>query len=142
MMRALLDTDVVLDLLLERQPFATEAERIWRANDAGEFDAYISAITPVNVFSIARRPRDAATARQAVSAALAGMRVCPVDRAVLQAALATPFADFEDAARHSAAIIGGLDAIIARNGADYAGAALPIFSPADFPSHLAMLPRP
>jgi len=53
--RVLLDTNVVLDFLLDRVPFADAAATLWQANDAGKITAYVSAITPANVFYIARK---------------------------------------------------------------------------------------
>ena len=55
MIRVLLDTNVVLDFLLDRQPFADAAAEIWRANEAGRIEAFVSVITPVNVFYITRK---------------------------------------------------------------------------------------
>lgn len=46
-MRVLLDTNVVLDLFLDREPFADNAEIIWTANEKKQIDGYVSAITPV-----------------------------------------------------------------------------------------------
>jgi predicted nucleic acid-binding protein len=45
MMRILLDTNVVLDVLLERQPFVNEARRVWSASDEGLFEAGISSFS-------------------------------------------------------------------------------------------------
>ena len=47
-MRALLDTNIVLDLLMKREPFAQDAAAIWEANRQGRFDGYVSAIKPFN----------------------------------------------------------------------------------------------
>lgn len=49
-MRVLLDNDVVLDFLTARQPFFTEAERIFQHLDSGKIEGFVSTITPVNVF--------------------------------------------------------------------------------------------
>ena len=54
-MRALLDTNIVLDLLLKRDLFAQDAVSIWEANRLGRFDGYVSAITPITVFYVARK---------------------------------------------------------------------------------------
>jgi len=64
--RVLLDTNVVLDFLLDRAPFADEAAALWQANDDGRIEAYVSAITPVNVFYVARKLKGIETARQLV----------------------------------------------------------------------------
>jgi len=50
-MRVLLDTNVVLDFLLDRPPFAEAAAYLWQANEEGRIEAHISVITPVNVFT-------------------------------------------------------------------------------------------
>ena len=76
MTRVLLDTNVVLDFLLDREPFADAAAALWLANDEGPIEAYVSVITPVNVFYIARKLKGAATARHLVESLLAACRVC------------------------------------------------------------------
>jgi predicted nucleic acid-binding protein len=138
-MRALIDTDVVLDLLLKRPPFFADAFVLWQAADQGRFERYVAAITPINVFYIARKSNGAALARQVVAELLAVVRVAPVDAAILQAAINSGLADFEDAVQVASALALGLDAIVTRNLADYAGAPLPAYTPADF---LRRLPTP
>ena len=54
-MRVLLDTNVVLDFLLDREPFADAAAALWEAGRNGQIENYVSALTPVNVFYIARK---------------------------------------------------------------------------------------
>jgi len=114
-MRVLLDTDVVLDLLLDRPGFADHAAAIWEANEQGRLEAHVSAITPVNVYYIARKLKGAEKARQAVAELLSALRVCPLDRTALQAALSLPLTDYEDAVQLASAIASQLDAIITRN---------------------------
>ena len=69
-----------LDFLLDRAPLADAAAALWQANDDGRIEAYVSVITPVNVFYIARKLKGAATARQLVESLLAavpGVRAGP-----------------------------------------------------------------
>jgi predicted nucleic acid-binding protein len=54
-MRALIDTNILLDLLLDRPPFADGAEAIWEACRDSRFDGYVSAISLINVFYIVRK---------------------------------------------------------------------------------------
>lgn len=65
-MRALLDTNIVLDFLLDRPPFAEAAAAIWDALAQKRFEGYVSAITPVNLFYIARKLKGAEMARASV----------------------------------------------------------------------------
>jgi len=130
-MRVLLDTNVVLDHLLNRTPWANEATALWRASRAGEFDAFVSAITPVNVFYIARKSAGAVLARRITGSLLAAVDVCTVDQTVLRAALTLAFKDYEDAVQHASATAAQMDAIVTRDPAGYTNASLPILSPAD-----------
>ncbi|HEX9926678.1 MAG TPA: PIN domain-containing protein [Anaerolineae bacterium] len=138
-MRVLFDTNIILDLFLDRAPFADEAAKLWQANADGRVEGYVSAITPVNLFFIARRLRDRSTAFQAVAEVLAVMSICPVDQMALESALTLPFSDYEDAVQHASAISSGIDAIVTRNTKDFTGATVSVFVPADL---LSRLPPP
>lgn len=138
-MRALIDTNILLDLLLDRPPFADNAEAIWEAARTGRFEGYVAAISPVNVFYIVRKARGVDQARQAVQALLAAFEICTLDQASLQNALALPLADYEDAVQLVGAMVNRLDGIVTRNPTDFAGALISVFSPETF---LAQLPPP
>jgi predicted nucleic acid-binding protein len=135
-MRVLLDTDVVLDVIMARDPFAEAAGELLDLNEQGLFEAHISGITPVNIFYIARKAKSAAGLRQAVEHLLRAVQVCPINHAILTDALSSPLTDYEDAVQHACAVAGGLDAIVTRNLEDYKNATLPVFAPADFLGHL------
>ena len=62
-----------------------------------------------------------------------------LNRAVLTAALALDFDDYEDAVVHEAAVAVDADAIVTRNGADFAGSAVPIFTPGELLAAIAVL---
>jgi predicted nucleic acid-binding protein len=142
-MRALLDTDVVLDALLRRAQFVVDSYALWQACAAGRLEGWISAITPVNVFYIARKQVGADQARQHVADLLTAFQVLPIDAAALRAAQSLPMADFEDAVQAAtAAAAAGLDALITRNTKDYAGAPLPILTPAEALARLAAAEPP
>ncbi len=131
-MRVLLDTDVVLDVILGCEPFAKEAAEILDLSEQGAFDAYVSAITPLNVFYVARKARTKADLRQAVHGLLQTVCVCTIDESVLANAFTLSFQDYEDAVQHCCATANNLEGIVTRNLKDYKNATLPVFSPADF----------
>lgn len=131
-MLVLLDTDVVLDLVLAREPFAQVSAQLFKLHEQRKIDAYIAAITPINVFYITRKIKSAQAARQAVELLLSSLAVCPLSHRVLDEAYKLPFADYEDAVQHASATAHGLDTIITRDINDYKNATLPVFSPADF----------
>lgn len=139
-MRVLLDTDVVLDFVLERASFFEAAGELFELAAQDAYVGYVSAITPVNIFYLGRKVKGAAPTQQAIRDLLTAVQVCPVDQTVLKDAFALPFADYEDAVQHASAAAAGLDAIVTRNLDDYKNATLPVFSPTDFLNHLKTRP--
>ncbi len=135
-MRALLDTDVVLDVILALEPFARASTDLLNLNEQGLFEAYISGITPINIFYIAHKAKVRGNLREAIRQLLLSVRVCPLDHAILTTALALPFSDYEDAVQYASATENHPDAIVTRNLDDYRNATLPIFSPTDFLNQL------
>lgn len=135
-MRVLLDTDVVLDYALGREPFAQNAGKLLELNAQGAFDGYVSGITPINVFYVARKMLGRDKVRQILADFLLAFRVCPIDRSILTDAFALPVTDYEDAVQCTSAIASELDAIVTRNLKDYENAPLPVLSPAAFLNQL------
>src|SRR5881628_2029174 len=124
-MRVLLDTDVILDVITARVPFTAEAAELLDLCEQGAFEAYISALTPLNVFYIARKAESSANLRESVKDLLRTVKVCPLDDSVLNAAFALPFSDYEDAVQHCCATDAELEAIVTRNVRDYKNSTLP-----------------
>ena len=54
-MRALIDTNVVIDFLQERQPFVEDASRLFERVDNGEVKGFIAATTITNIYYIVRQ---------------------------------------------------------------------------------------
>lgn len=135
-MRVLFDTDVVLDLLLDRAPFAQDAAALFELHEQGRLDGYVSGVTVVNVFYVTRKLKGMDTARRAVEELMKALDVCPLDRNVLADAQRLPFSDYEDAVQHACAAASGLDAVVTRNLEDYKNAVLHVFSPDGLLKHL------
>ena len=131
-MQILLDTNVILDLFLERTEFVENAALLWKAHETGRLTAFVSGITPVNLFYIARKFRGREAAQAAVTALLGALPVAGISQTVLQNALELGFKDYEDAVQHASAAALNLDAIITRNLSDFAGATIPVHSPSEF----------
>jgi predicted nucleic acid-binding protein len=127
--RVLIDTNIVLDFLLQREPFSQEAELLFQAIDAGEVVSYVTATTLTDIFYISRRhTRSIEQARQAVSETLIAMMICPIDRAVLESAFNSGLADFEDAIQIFGAVAQGLEAIVTRDAQGFLSSPIPVLS--------------
>lgn len=128
-MRVLVDTNIVLDFLLQREPFSQDAELLFQAIDVGEIVGYVTATTLTDIFYISRRhTRSVEQARQAVSEILTAMMICPVDRVVLESAFNSGLADFEDAVQIFSAVIQGSEAIVTRDAQGFLSSPIPVLS--------------
>lgn len=136
-LRVLVDTNVALDLLLQRAPWYTAAQPFWQARDAGRLIAYLSASTLTDISYIGRRHAGPAQARQAVERCLREFGLIPVSRAVLEAALALGGPDFEDDVQIACAQLAGLDLIVTRDAAGFRHSSLPAIDPADIVGYLS-----
>ena len=134
--RVLLDTNVVLDVLLKREPGLAEAQALWRAVDDERLTAFLPASVLTDIFYVARRLTDSLRARQAVQVCLDAFEMAAVDRSVLERAQVLAGADFEDNVRIACAELNQLEAIVTRDPADYAGSPIPVWSPGVCRRHL------
>jgi predicted nucleic acid-binding protein len=137
MMRVLIDTDVVLDLMLKRAAFYADAFALWQAGDQGRYDRYVAAMTPINAYYIARKMLGASDARLVIGALLAATKICAIDDHVLRTAHGSSTSDFEDAVQIAAAHHTGMDVIVTRNTDDYTGSPIPVLTPAQLLAKLA-----
>ena len=137
-MKVLLDTNVVLDVLLERQPWLSCAQTIWQAGLDGRLESCISASVCTDVFYIGRRSMGARKARQAVRDCLDVLTILTVDREILEHAHALAIVDdFEDAVQVACATHYQLDAIVTRDATgDFEQAAIPVWTPEELISRL------
>lgn len=133
--RVLLDTNVVLDWLLDRSPWADEALPLWQARDTGRIIAYIPASVLTDIFYIARRQVGAVAALAAVDRSLA-LEVVAVDKTILLRARALPGGDFEDNVAMACAEAERLDFIITRNTEDFQHSPVKAIEPLTFVKHL------
>lgn len=136
-LRVLVDTNVVLDLLLQREPWYTSAQPFWQAHNTRRLVAYLPASTITDIFYIGRRHAGLVAARQAVERCLHEFGLLPVYRAVLEAALALPGPDVEDNVQIACAEFAGLDLIITRDTGGFRYASIPAVEPAAIVGYLA-----
>ena len=128
-MRVLIDTNIVLDFLWQREPFFQDADLLFQAIDAGQLIGYVTATTLTDIFYISRKhTRSVEQARQAVLETLTAMVICPIDRAVLESAFNSGLVDFEDAVQIFGAVAQGLDAILTRDNKGFLSSPIPVLS--------------
>lgn len=136
-MRVLLDTNVVLDVLLQRGEWLVDAEHIWEASEDGRLESCVTASTITDIYYVSRRLAGQQKAREAIRVCLDAMTLLPIDRGVLVSAFSREGADFEDDVQMASAETHGLDAIITRDTAGFSACAIAVLSPKELIERLA-----
>ncbi len=135
-MKILIDTNVVLDLLLEREPFVENAILLFEQIEQGNLEGHIAATTITNIFYIIRKTEGREVAIAAINRLLIGLQFCVVDRQTIETALSLGLKDFEDSIQLACATLSQLDAIVTRDRKDFIGSNLPIYSPTELLNQL------
>jgi len=130
-MRVLLDTNVLLDVLLNREPWVKESSAVWQAHDDGRVVGHVMACALADIFYIARRLKGLETAFEAVGVCLDAFVVCGVERQTLEQARALPGNDFEDNLQIACASSTGLDAIVTRD-KGFSSTTVSVLTPEEF----------
>lgn len=131
-MKVLFDTNVILDVLLDREPFADDASLLLAKVEQSEISGFICATTVTTIHYLATKALGPKAAAKHIQALLSLFVIAPVNRVVLEDAVAAKFADFEDAVLWAAASHAGAKYIVTRNIGDFKNATLPVFEPREF----------
>lgn len=130
-MRVLFDTNVVLDVLLHRQPHAGAAIRLFEQVAQRRLQGLLGATTVTTIHYLAEKAVGRKQARGHLETLLGLFEIAAVDRSVLTGALKLRFSDFEDAVLHEAAVHAGATAIVSRDVAGFRTARLTVYAPGE-----------
>ncbi len=131
-MRVLIDTNVALDLLQERQPHVWDALQIFALGEAGELELLLSTDSISTIFYVVSHNADAAVAREAITKLLDFVMLASLDEKAVLRGLSLDFVDIEDALIASVAERSGAQVIVTRNAKDFKNSPLPVMAPSEF----------
>ena len=138
-MKVVFDTNVVLDVLLDREPFAEQAAYLMSKVERSEISGFLCATTITTVYYLLSKYLAKKKAKTGIKSLMALFEIAPVNRLVIENALESKFSDFEDAVLHESARQAGVEYIITRNIRDFKATKIPAFSPGEFLSILEAL---
>lgn len=127
--RLFFDTNVLLDHLIAREPFADDASQLWAMAERREVVGCISALSFNFVYYIIRHNADERAARRALKALRDVFDTIAVDSQVINQAIDSPFKDFEDAIQHACAIRAKADHILTRDLSGFRPSEIPVVAP-------------
>ncbi len=126
------DTNVILDVLLQNDGFWQDSLKVFLLAELGRVRACVSASSMTDVFYVARKKLTMAAAREAMEKLLGLFEVVSVGGDDLRGALTLPIDDMEDALQAWCARKVKADALITRDADGFTGAGLLVVAPADF----------
>jgi predicted nucleic acid-binding protein len=138
-MRVFLDTNILLDVLLNRQSFVADSEGVILRCEALGAEMFIAWHGLATAYYLIKRGRTEMEALVEVDKILAWARVAEGTDAHARQARTLGFGDFEDALQAVSATACAADWIVTRNGRDFALSAMPVLAPAEF---LQQFPAP
>jgi predicted nucleic acid-binding protein len=127
-----MDTNVVIDLLADRQPFSMDAAKLFNLAVEAKATIYISAVSYNNIYYILRQSLSGKAAVKLLEELAGITEITDVTSAVIRQSLRSDFKDYEDAIQYYCALsIPKIDFIVTRNTKDFKKSALPVLSPVE-----------
>ncbi len=130
--RLFIDTDVMLDLLGERDPFYKDIAKIATLADKNEVDLVVSALSYATVFYLLKKYESAAKVKEKLRKFKIISEVSEFDDIIIEKGLNSDFADFEDSLQYNCAIKSECNYLITRNPKDFKGALIPLMSAEEY----------
>lgn len=128
-MKVLFDTNVILDALLDRDPWAEAAVSLLDRVEGGALIGHLGATTVTTIHYIARKNVGTKATHEMMRDLLQFFKVAPINRAVLASAFTLDFDDFEDAVLHEAGRLAGAQAVVTRDPSGFSRATLRVYDP-------------
>ena len=125
----LVDTDVLIDVALDRRPHSGPSSALLDRLESGGRRAFVAWHTLSNFYYLVTPARGAAGTRDFIAELVRFVAVAPADTAALRYAVSLPMADFEDALQVAAARACGARHIVTRNVRDFARSPIPAVTP-------------
>lgn len=136
-MKALIDTNVLLDYLLARIPYSESVITLFQLANVGFVELLVTDLSIANIAYITRREISKDDFYRVMQQLEKFYQVIPVGPNVISKAFAEQWNDFEDALQNYSAIQAQAECIITRNTKDFTASQLTILTPEDFISKLS-----
>lgn len=127
-----IDSDVILDLLLKREPHFISAAVLLEKAKSNEIKLHTSSVCAVNVHYILKKSYSADEIGVMLNKFFIYVGILTVDKEIILLALNSNFRDFEDAVQYYAALKNNLETILTRNTKDYRVDDIPVMTPDEF----------
>lgn len=138
-MKVLFDTNILLDVFLEREPFYGASVTCLSLAEKDIIEGWLSGTTVTTLYYLLQKQLSRKSADKHLKNLLKIFHVAPVNRAILEDAMESNFKDYEDSVLHQSAKHSRLDAILTRNQKDFKSSTLPVYTPQELLNSLDAL---
>jgi predicted nucleic acid-binding protein len=129
MSKAFIDTDVILDFMIAREPFAMDAARIFTLSEKKQISICTTGLVFSNAYYILRKLGPHKKVIEKLTQLANLLDIISLSKPAVIQALGSAFGDFEDALQHYAALSENVKIIITRNTKDYKSSELAVLTP-------------
>jgi predicted nucleic acid-binding protein len=128
-----IDTDVIIDFLIDRKPHSREAAIIFTLIEQKKIKGYASSLTFSNLYYVLRKIESHNKVIAKLDSISRLVTILKVDQQAIKDAIASGFQDFEDSIQYYCALdYKKIDVLITRNTKDYKNSEIPVMTPADY----------
>jgi predicted nucleic acid-binding protein len=126
------DTDIILDLLSEREPFYIHSATLFSRADKGEIKLFVSSLSFANLNYMLSRQYSTDQARKKLLKFKTLVTVLAVNDKIIDLALSSDFRDFEDGIQYFTSIENNIKIILTRNLRDFKTSEIPVMTAEQF----------
>lgn len=131
-MKILLDTNIVLDLLLEREPFCNEAKNVFTMIESNKISGFLCATSITTIYYLINKSVDKSKSDEIVDKLLQLFNITDVNKNILINSLKNNGKDFEDSVIYTSAEYFNIDVIITRDKKGFNKSNIKVLKPSDF----------
>jgi predicted nucleic acid-binding protein len=128
-----IDTDVIMDFLIDRKPFSREAAIIFSLIDQKKLKGYASSLTFSNLYYVLRRIEPHKKVISKLNSISKLLTILNVGEQNIRDAIDSGYPDFEDSIQYYCAMdYKKIEVIITRNIKNFKNFNLPVMTPGDY----------
>jgi predicted nucleic acid-binding protein len=129
--RVLFDLNIVLDVLIKREPHYPNSARLWSLSENGQIEGILAGHSFTTLFYLYRKQQDTKKAYWAIRKLLQVFSVAPLDGQIIEQACNLAWGDFEDAVQAAAASQSGCHYLVTRDPKGYGPQPITVMRPAE-----------
>lgn len=118
-MKVFVDTNIFIDILLDRKPFSKDAKMVYKLCENGLIEGYIAPITINNIYYVCRKAKEIESIKVYLADISTYFNIAPMNNESIIKANRLNINDYEDALQYAMAMQETCEYIITRNGKDF-----------------------